>query len=128
MYMRSFALMSLAVLATSACADVQGDILTVRPVVDLGVEPDLPDQGRPMPPRCTPRHQGDAMSCQSSAVWKASASFDCRSRGERADGMTPIDPCGPDRYRAIAYFCCPAGGPTPVRTLGAMTRGKEPTL
>lgn len=107
------------------CSGVEVDALSQRPQPDLASEPQPPppDLGRPPPPpRCTMRRQGDGRTCQSATLWKLSAQQDCRSRGERLDALMPFDPCGLDRYRVIAYSCCPPSpspGPGPMGSLRA---------
>lgn len=126
MHMRS--LVWLAALVSNlpgwGCSGVEVDVLSRRVSSDMADDPTLgpgdpPDLGRPPPPRCTSRRQGDGRTCQSAALWKLSAQVDCRSRGERLDVLMPFDPCAADRFRFVAYMCCSGGtmpGPGPTLT------------
>jgi hypothetical protein len=60
----------------------------------------------PLPPICTPRLQGDGMSCLQAWEWLDSAALDCSSRGEKAAMWALGDPCAPLRYRLVKYMCC----------------------
>lgn len=98
------------------CSGVEVEVLSRPAGADLGSDPgpgDPLDLGRPMPPRCSSRRQGDGRTCQSATLWKLSAQLDCRSRGERLDVLMPFDPCAADRFRFVSYMCC-TGGPTPT--------------
>lgn len=114
-----------AAISLLGCSGIDVDVLSLRPSVDMASDPmppplDPPDMGRPPMPRCTMRRQGDTRTCQSAALWKLSAQQDCRSRGERLDTLTPLDPCGMGLYRMIAYTCCANGTmpPPPGPTIG----------
>jgi hypothetical protein len=125
MHMRSL-VWPAAVLFTlpgGGCSGVEVDVLSRRTSVDMADPPTLmpsdpPDLGRPPPPRCTSRRQGDGRNCQSATLWKLSAQLDCRSRGERLDVLMPFDPCASDRFRFVSYMCCSGGtmppGPGPM--------------
>lgn len=127
MHMRSLVWLAALVFTPPGwgCSGVEVEVLSRRPGLDMasGIDDpgpgDPPDLGRPMPPRCTSRRQGDGRTCQSAALWKLSAQLDCRSRAERLDVLMPFDPCAADRFRFVAYMCCSGGvppGPGPTLT------------
>lgn len=67
----------------------------------------------PPVPVCTPRLQGDGMSCRDANTWLDSATVDCQARGEQVRMLALSDPCSASGFRLVRYMCCTPGGPPP---------------
>lgn len=62
----------------------------------------------PPPPICTPRLQGDGMSCHDADTWLDSATVDCQSRHEQVRMLALTEPCSDHGFLLVKYMCCTA--------------------
>lgn len=62
----------------------------------------------PPPPTCTPRLQGDGMSCRDADSWLDSANVDCQARHEQVRMLALTEPCPPHGFLLVKYMCCTA--------------------
>ena len=60
----------------------------------------------PPPPVCTPRLQGDGMSCRDADTWLDSATVDCQARHEQVRMLALTEPCSEHGFLLVKYMCC----------------------
>lgn len=63
----------------------------------------------PPPPSCTPRLQGDDVTCRDANTWLDSATIDCQSRREQVRMLALSEPCSASGFRLVRYMCCTPG-------------------